>query len=171
MTPALSFLAIIFIGVFIYLGEGHPYDPIFKSDSIRQYNQTTAKMPSIHNTNITCNACKKRTNNTKNIRRVLIDPVTVVPVLQDVPKPPAPSQAQKKVQPQPQVEKVQKPETRPQVEEPMQPTRYLRNGYYAQPILKTYLRGSPLVKNLAAYNPPDRYCYSIMHSIKSIVGI
>lgn len=168
MMPAISFLPIIFIGVFIAMVASHPYDPSFKSDSIRQYNRTAVKMPSERNTNITCNACKR---GSKNIRRVIIDPITTVPVFQDVPRPQAPSQAQKKIQPQPQVEKVQKPETRPQVEEPMQPTRHLRNGYYSQPILKTYLRGTPLVQNLAAYNPPDRYCYSIMHSIKSIVGI
>ena len=170
MMPAISFLPIIFIGVFISMVASHPYDPIFKSDSIRQYNRTVAKMPSERNTNITCNACKR---GSKNIRRVIIDPITTVPVFQDVPRPQPPSQPQKKVQPQPQpqVEKLQKPETRPQVEEPMQPTRHLRNGYYSQPILKTYLRGTPIVQNLAAYNPPDRYCYSIMHSIKSIVGI
>ena len=169
MTPALSFLDIIFVVGFISMATSHPYDPIFKSDAIRQYyNRTVTKMPSERNTNITCNACKRRT---KNIRKVLIDPITAVPVFQDVPRPQAPSQVQKKIQPQPQVEKVQKPETQPQVEEPTQPTRHLRNGYYSQPILKTYLRGTPLVQNLAAYNPPDRYCYSIMPSIKSIVGI
>jgi hypothetical protein len=136
-------------------------------------------MPSDCNTNITCNACKRRGNFT---RKVVIDPINTVPVFQNVPQPQAPSQAQKKAKPQvqkkiqkkvqPQVQKKAKPAQQPSID-PIQdkPTTYLRNGYYSQPILKTYLRGSPLVKNLATYNPPDRYCYSIMHSIKSIVGI
>lgn len=151
MFTTASFLAILFIGVFVSMCHGRgPYN---NTDFTRQYNRTATKMPSECNTNITCNACKRLSKNASN---VIIDPITVVPVLQDEPRP----QLQKKFQPQ-----VQK---KPQEEKP---TTHLRNGYYSQPILKTHLRGSPLVKNLAAYNPPNRYCYSIMSSIKSIVGI
>jgi len=170
MFATTSFLAIIFIGLHMSTCLGKTYGPLTKSEFNRQYNQTTTKMPSECNTTITCNACRRRANVTKNIRRIIIDPIAVVPVFQDVPRPQAPSQGQKKVQPQAQPSQSQ-PETRPQVEEPVQPTRHLRNGYYSQPILKTYLRGFPPIQNLVVHNPPDRYCYSIMHSIKSIVGI
>lgn len=155
MIATVSFLAILFIGVFVSMG--HARGPYNNTDFTRNYNQNTTKMPSDCNTNITCNACKRVSKNKSN---VIIDPITTVPILQDVPRP----QVQKRFQPQVQ-KKVQK---KPKQEKP---TTYLRNGYYSQPILKTHLRGSPLVKNLAAYNPPNRYCYSIMSSIKSIVGI
>lgn len=153
MNATASFLAILFIGIFMSTCLGKTCGPMTKVEFIRQYNRT---MYSNLDKNITCkDGCNRRSNST---RRVIIDPITTVPVLQDVLQ----KKTQKKIQPQVQ-KKVQ-----PQAEKP---TTYLRNGYYSQPILKTHLRGSPLVKNLAAYNPPNRYCYSIMSSIKSIVGI
>ena len=161
MFATASLFAIIFIGVFVSMGHGR--GPYINVDFITQYNRT---MQSNLDKNITCkDGCKRRSNST---RRVIIDPITIVPVLQDVPQ----KKTQKKIQPQVQ-KKVQPQVEKPQAEKPQaeKPTTYLRNGYYSQPILKTHLRGSPLVKNLAAYNPPNRYCYSIVSSIKSIVGI
>jgi hypothetical protein len=139
MNATASFLAILFIGIFMSTCLGKTRGPMTKVDFIGQYNRT---MQSSLDKNITRkDGCNRRS---KNIHSVIIDPITVVPVLQDV------------LQQKPKKEK---------------PTRHLRSGYYSQPILKTHLRGYPLVKNLAAYNPPNRYCYSIMTSIKSIVGI
>lgn len=51
------------------------------------------------------------------------------------------------------------------------PTTHLRNGYYSPPILKKNLRGNLLPENDATYNPPNRFCYSIMHAIKSLAKI
>ena len=172
MNSIQLFTTNIFIGVFVSMGHGR--GPYTKVDFITQYNRT---MYLNLDKNITCkDGCKRRSNST---RRVIIDPITIVPVLQDVPQ----KKTQKKIQPQVQkkvqsqaqkkVQSQAQKKVQPQVEKPQaeKPTTYLRNGYYSQPILKTHLRGSPLVKNLAAYNPPDRYCYSIVSSIKSIVGI
>ena len=51
----------------------------------------------------------------------------------------------------------------------------LRNGYANKPFLSRNLRGSPSPVNgeidYSIYNPPNAYCYSIMHSIKSLVKI
>jgi len=117
MIATASFLAILFIGVFVSMGHGR--GPYTNADFAGQYNQT---MQSSLDKNITCkDGFNRRSNST---RRVIIDPITVVPVLQDVPK----KKTQKIFQPQVQ-KKIQ-----PQAEEPQaeKPPTYLRNGYYSQ---------------------------------------
>jgi len=131
----------------------------------------------MRNKNLTCNACRRRANST--VSGIIIDPITNVPILHEVPQAKkvqkkiqkkVQKKVQKKTQSQSQPSKVQ-PNAQPVFQEAIKPHTNLRNGYYSQPIFKTYLRGTPLVQNLAAYNPPNRYCYSIISSIKSIVGI
>ena len=50
----------------------------------------------------------------------------------------------------------------------------LRNGYVGKPkknakTSSRNLRGTPDKNNNSVYNPPNRYCYSIMRSIKALV--
>jgi len=50
----------------------------------------------------------------------------------------------------------------------------LRNGYVSKSnknakTSSRNLRGTPMPDNKSVYNPPNRYCYSIMRSIKALV--
>ena len=56
-------------------------------------------------------------------------------------------------------------------EETKKPSTNLRNGEYSNPLMKNNLRGTPHPQSFATYNPPNRYCYSILHTIKHIVGV
>jgi hypothetical protein len=157
MFTTKSFLFIIFIlASRLSICLAKTYGPSTKSEFIRQYNRTYAtNMPSSFNTSLTCNACNKQTSLN---RRVIVDTIAIIPVFQEV-----------------SLKKNQSPaHPKPSVVDSRQnkPTSHLRNGYYSQPNLKIYLRGSPvLLQNDKSYNPRDRYCYNIMQSIKSIIGM
>jgi len=56
-------------------------------------------------------------------------------------------------------------------QETKKPTTNLRNGEYSNPLMKNNLRGTPHPQSFATYNPANRYCYSILHTIKHIVGV
>jgi hypothetical protein len=159
MFATASLLSIIFIAVFMCDCFGKTRGTLTQSKFNIEYIQTTTKMPSECNTNITCNACRRYANITKNIRRVIIDPITTIPVKM-VP-------VQQPFQPNTHTEPIaENPKHVPEKQ-----IRSLRNGYYSQPILKTYLRGFSPAQNLVLHNPHDRYCYNVMQSIKYIIGI
>jgi len=56
-------------------------------------------------------------------------------------------------------------------QETKKPITNLRNGDYSNPLMKNNLRGTPYTQGFATYNPANRYCYSILHTIKHIVGV
>ena len=56
-------------------------------------------------------------------------------------------------------------------EETKNPNKNLRNGEYSNQLMKNNLRGTPPHQSFATYNPPNRYCYSILYIIKHIVGV